>query len=76
MSIADEIRAKLAAMTDAEKERAFERLMAAIAQTDDEIAAEVEAMTDDEIAAELRAGGVDPESWAAQVLAEIERLKP
>lgn len=70
--IADRIRAKLAAMTPAEKTAAIGRLLKFVAPTEDEIAAEVEAMTDEEIDAELRASGVDVVAWVAELRVKIE----
>jgi hypothetical protein len=74
VTAAAKIRARIAAMTAAEKDAAVERLFAALAPTDEEIAAEVEAMSDEEIDAEMRASGIDPDAWAAEIRAKIASL--
>lgn len=70
---ADRLRAKLAQMTPAEKTAALDRLLAFIAPTEDEIAAEIEAMTDEEIEAELRDQGIDPKKWADEMREKMLR---
>lgn len=75
MTTAEQIRARLAAMTDEEKAAALKRVRRFIAPTDDEIAAEIDAMTDDEIDAELRADGVDVDAWVAEVRARVEAAR-
>lgn len=71
MTPAEKFRAKLESMTEAERRAALDRLFAAIAPTEEEIAAEVEAMTDEEIDAELRAQGIDVEKWTAEMIEKI-----
>jgi hypothetical protein len=65
-------RARLDAMTPAEQAAALDRLLRFIAPTDEEIAADIEAMTDEEIDAGLRADGIDPQAWADEVRRKIE----
>lgn len=74
-STSDRFRARLAAMTPAEKTAALERLMLFIEPTDDEIADGVDAMTVEEIDADLRADGIDPQTWADEVRRKIAASK-
>jgi acyl-CoA reductase-like NAD-dependent aldehyde dehydrogenase len=73
MTLAAKIRARIAAMTPAEKDAAVEHLLAFLAPTDEEIASEVEAMSDEEFDADLRAAGVDPDAWAADMREKMLR---
>lgn len=58
-------------MTPAEQDAALRNVLEFIAPTDDEIAAEIDAMSDEDLDAGLRADGIDPEAWAAEVRARI-----
>lgn len=71
-TLAQRFRNRLSAMMPAEKETALARLLEFITPTDDEIAAEVDAMSDEEIDAELGADGIDVDAWAAAVAVKCQ----